>query len=251
MRIVIGIPARLGSTRLPGKPLMPILGMSMIEHVFQRCRLAKNIDDIFIACCDQEIEFEATKFGCKAIMTSRDISRPGLRVAKACESLNLNDNDIVVVVQGDEPLIYPEMIDIAVKPLLDDPNVKLLTLIANANEKEWLDENEVKVVIDKNKDILFMSRSPIPSNTRNRVGNRFKQVAIMPFRKKFLIDFQNMNSMPLEISESVELLRALEHGVKVKTADSSKYKTVAVDTKKDLEVVEEIMRNDKYFQLYR
>ena len=143
-------------------------------------------------------------------MTDKNISRPGLRVASACENMTLKDDDIVVVVQGDEPLLHPDMIDIAVEPLINDKNVKLLTLISEANEIEWKDKNEVKVTIDKNNDILMMSRSPIPSNYWDIIGPRYKQVAIMPFRKKFLIDFQNIKPTSLELAEQVELMRAVE-----------------------------------------
>ena len=251
MKVLIGIPARLGSSRFPGKPLKKIIDMPMIEHVYKRCQFANEINDIFVACCDEELEDVVKKFGGRAIMTPKNISRPGLRVAEACKNLNLDDNDIIVVVQGDEPLIHPEMIDLAVAPLIEDSNIKLLTLVADASEEEWLDPNEVKVVIDKNEDILFMTRSPIPSNTRHRLGPRLKQVAIMPFRKKFLLEFQTMKSMPLEIAESIELLRALEHNIKVRTAKSSAYKTISVDTEFDRIEAEEKMKYDKLFRDYR
>ena len=141
MKIIIGIPARMGASRLPGKPLANILGKPMIEHVFRRSMLAKSVDGVFIAACDEEVKSVVNGFGGTVIMTDRDIMRPGLRVASACEQLNLDDNDIIVVVQGDEPLLHPDMIDIAVQPLIDDPNIKLLTMIAEANEAEW---NEFK-----------------------------------------------------------------------------------------------------------
>ena len=141
MKVHIGIPARMGSSRFPGKPLKKILGKSMIEHVYRRSMLAKNIDSVFVATCDTEIMDTVRKFGGNSYMTDKDIIRPGLRVASACEQINMNDDDIVVVVQGDEPLLHPEMIDIAVKPLIEDKNIQLLTLIANANETEWKDNN--------------------------------------------------------------------------------------------------------------
>lgn len=248
-KVVVGIPARMGASRFPGKPLKKILGMPMVEHVYKRCRLAKNIDDLFVAACDDEIRDVVKGFGGSVYMTHPDIARPGLRVAEACKQMNLADDDIVVVVQGDEPLVHPGMIDLAVEPLLKDANVQLLTLVAEANEREWLDTNEVKVVTDLNHDILYMTRSPVPSNTRNLIGPRLKQVAIMPFRKKFLLDFQNMAEAPLEIAESVELLRALEHGVKVRTA-LSRYNTVSVDTEADLKEAEEVMKNDEIYKMY-
>ena len=251
MKVVVGIPARMGSSRFPGKPLVKILGMPMLEHVYRRCALAETIDDLFVATCDEEIKEAVEAFGGRAIMTRKDISRPGLRVAEAVKELDLDDDDIVVVVQGDEPLVYPGMIDLAVQPLLDDPDGKLLTLVAEANEQEWQDPNEVKMVMDKNGNALFMTRAPVPTNTRNRIGPRFKQVAIMPFRKKFLLDFQAMEPMPLEVAESVELLRALEHGVTLKTADSTAFKTVSVDTEPDRQEAEKCMKTDPVYPKYK
>lgn len=250
MKIIIGIPARMGASRLPGKPLANILGKPMIEHVFRRSMLAKSVDSVFIAACDEEVKSVVSGFGGTVIMTDRDIMRPGLRVASACEQLNLDDNDIIVVVQGDEPLLHPDMIDIAVQPLIDDPNIKLLTMIAKANEAEWNDRNEVKVTIDINKDILMMSRAPIPSNFWNIEGPRYKQVAIMPFRKKFLIDFQSMPPTSLELAEQVELMRAVEAGVKVKTALSI-FDTVSVDTELDRQEAERAMLLDPIYSLYK
>lgn len=249
MKIVIGIPVRMGSTRYPGKPLKEICGMPMVEHVYKRCQFAKNVDGIFVAACDEEIKNVVEEFGGKVYMTPPEIPRPGLRVAEVCKQMDLADDDIVVVVQGDEPLVHPGMIDCAVEPLLKDSSVQCLTLVADANEVEWNDPNEIKVIVDLNEDILYMSRSPIPSNTRNRVTQRLKQVAIMPFRKKFLLDFQQMSMTPFEIAESVELLRAVEHGIKVRTAKSN-YQTVSVDTEPDRVEAEGKMKDDEYFKQY-
>jgi 3-deoxy-manno-octulosonate cytidylyltransferase (CMP-KDO synthetase) len=249
MRVVIGIPARMGSSRFPGKPLAKILGIPMIEHVYKRCQLAESIDDLFVAACDDEIRDVVRGFGGKVFMTDKEIPRPGLRVAEACRQQEIADDDIVVVVQGDEPLIHPEMINLAAAPLVKDPSIQLLTLVAAANETEWLDPNEVKIVTDLRADILYMTRTPIPSNTRDRIGPRLKQVAVMPFRKKFLLEFQDMTPTPLEIAESIELLRAVEHGVKVRTA-LSHYTSISVDTERDRQEAEEIMEKDEFYARY-
>lgn len=249
MQVVVGIPVRMGSSRFPGKPLAKILGLPMVEHVYKRCQLAKNINDLFVAACDEEIRQTVLGFNGQVLMTPKEISRPGLRVAEACKQLPLQDDDIVVVVQGDEPLVHPGMIDLAVEPMLSDPKIQVITLVAEANETEWLDLNEVKVVTDLNGDILYMTRSPIPSNTRNRIGPRLKQVAIMPFRKKFLLDFQEMTPTPLEIAESIELLRAVEHGIKVRAVKSS-YQTISVDTEPDRQEAEAAMQRDELYPLY-
>jgi len=239
----------MGSSRFPGKPLAKILGMPMVEHVYKRCQLAESIDDLFIATCDDEIRDAVLSFGGKVFMTDKEIQRPALRVAEACRQQKIADDDIVVVVQGDEPLLHPSMINLAVTPLLADPGIQLLTLVAEANETEWRDPNEVKVVTDLRGDILYMTRAPIPSNTRDRIGPRLKQVAVMPFRKKFLLEFQEMIPTPLEIAESIELLRAVEHGVKVRTA-LSHYVSVSVDTEHDRQEAEAIMAKDKFYLQY-
>jgi 3-deoxy-manno-octulosonate cytidylyltransferase (CMP-KDO synthetase) len=249
MKVVVGIPVRMGASRFPGKPLAKILNMPMVEHVYKRCLLAENVDDVFIAACDEEIKQVVEGFGGKVFMTPREIARPGLRVAEACRQQNFADDDIIVVVQGDEPLVHPGMIDIAVAPMLKDPAIQLITMVADANEVEWLDVNEVKVVTDENDDILYMSRAPIPTNTRDRIGPRLKQVAIMPFRKKFLLDFQEMSPTPLEIAESIELLRAVEHRVKVK-AVKSPFRTVSVDTEPDRAEAEILMKKDEFYPKY-
>jgi len=251
MSVVVGIPARMGSSRLPGKPLKKIMGMTMIEHVYRRCQMAKHVDYMFVATCDEEIKDEVESFNGNVYMTRSDIERPGLRVAEASKQQSFSADDIIVVVQGDEPLLHPEMIDLAVKPLMTDPEVQVLTLIAEMTEDEWHDPNEVKVTIDKYSDVLYMTRSPIPSNTRNRIGPRFKQVAIMPFRQAFLLEFQRLLPMPLEVAESIELLRALEHGIKVRTANSSAYDSMSVDTEADRTEAERLMVADPLFDLYR
>lgn len=249
MKVVIGIPARMGSSRFPGKPLARILGMPMVEHVYRRSQFAKRADDVFVATCDDEIFDAVQGFGGKVFMTGKDIQRPALRIAEACKAQSLADDDIVVVVQGDEPLVHPEMIDLAVDALLADPSLDIGTLVAPANEREWLDTNEVKVVANTKGEILFMSRSPIPSNTRGRVGPRLKQVAILPFRKKFLLDFEQLAPTPLEIAESVEFLRAVEHGVRV-AAIRSPFSNVSVDTEADRQEAEAAMRKDEIWSRY-
>ena len=136
MKIIVGIPVRMGSTRFPGKPLCDILGMSMIEHCYRRCSLSKYATDLFIAACDDEIKEAAEIFGARVIMTDPNISRPGLRVATAAEKLDLEEEDIVVVVQGDEPLVHPNMIDIAIQPLLKEDNIYVTNLCAELSDEE-------------------------------------------------------------------------------------------------------------------
>lgn len=249
MKIVVGIPARMGSTRFPGKPLCDILGKPMIEHVYKRSALAKSVTDVFIAACDEEIKAAVEGFGGKVLMTPKEISRPGLRVAEACKQLDLADDDIVVVVQGDEPLVHPEMIERAVAPLLQDQSLFCVNLAKDMTEEEWLDPNEIHVVTDEKMNALYMSRSPIPSNTRNRLGPRIKQVCIMPFTKKNLFAFQEMSATPLEVAESIEMLRAIEHGLTVRMVKTD-FNSKSVDNENDRQQVEKIMINDEIYKQF-
>ena len=247
-KVVVGIPVRMGSTRFPGKPLCDILGKPMIEHVYKRCALSKHVDQVFIAACDEEIKKAAEAFDADVYMTPREIPRPGLRVAEACKQIeNLQDNDIVVVVQGDEPLVRPEMIDAAIEPLLNDPEVFCSNLTAELDEEGWKDPNEIKVVTDLKMNATFMSRSPIPSNTRNRIGPRLKQVCIMPFTKKNLLDFESMVQTPNEVAESIEMLRAIEHGHKVRMVKTN-FISKSVDNDDDRRAVEALMKEDDIYQ---
>ena len=251
MKIVIGIPVRMGSTRFPGKPLCDILGKTMIEHCYQRCALSKYATDLFVAACDAEIQKKVESFGGQVIMTDPDISRPGLRVAAAAEQLQLDDNDIVVVVQGDEPLVHPDMIDLAVQPLLDEQDIFVSNLCAKLSEKEWVDPGEIKVVCDLEMNAMYMSRSPMPSiDHEEQRTTWWKQVCIMPFRWHFMKKFNHdLKATPLELQESIEMIRALQHGYKVRMVPSS-YLSKSVDTDEDRQKVEEIMKTDEVYQKY-
>jgi len=251
-KVIIGIPARMGSTRFPGKPLMPILGMPMLCHVYNRCQLSTYANEVIIAACDDEIKTTIEAIGGTVIMTDPNISRPGLRVAEAAKSLSLDDDDIVVVVQGDEPLVHPKMIDLAIEPLLKEKDILVSNLsLEIQSDKEWQDPNEIKVVTDLNNNALYMSRSPIPSTAHEeKRGPRLKQVCIMPFRWHFLKTFNKLSPTPLELAESIEMIRAIQHGYKVRIV-ASPYLSKSVDTQNDLIEVERIMKSDEIWPKYK
>ena len=251
MKIVVGMPARMSSSRFPGKPLCDILGKSMIEHCYRRCSLSNYATDLFVATCDREIQKVVENFGCKVIMTDPDIQRPSLRVASAAETLNLNDEDIVVVVQGDEPLVHPDMIDLAVQPLLDDKEIFVSNLCTNLSEKERLDPGEIKVVCDLKMNAIYMSRSPIPSTDHEeKKAVWWKQVCIMPFKWHFMKKFnRELKPTPLELQESIEMIRAIQYGYKVRMVPSP-YISKSVDTEIDRKYVEKLMKNDLIFNKY-
>jgi len=252
MKIVVGIPARMGSFRYPGKPLCDILGHTMVKHCFKRCALSNNVTDLFVAACDNEIQKEVESFGGQVIMTNPDISRPGLRVASAAEQLNLDDDDIVIVVQGDEPLVHPNMIDLAVQPLLEERDLYVSNLCKKIFVEEWNDPSEIKVVCDLQMNAMYMSRSPIPSIMHEEERSIWwKQVCIMPFRWHFMKKFNHvLKPSPLELQESIEMIRALQHGYKVRMVPSP-YLSKSVDTEADRIEVEQIMKTDKVFHKYK
>ena len=186
MNIVGIIPARLASSRFPNKPLAKILGIPMIGHVYLRCRMCKALSEVYVATCDKEVVEYIESIGGKAIMTADTHERASDRTAEALLKIEKETGkrvDIVVMIQGDEPMVTPEMITNAVKPLIDDNSIKVSNLMANLKTKEeHEDANEVKIVVDKNNYALYFSREPIPSRKKG-VENvpMLKQVCIIPF----------------------------------------------------------------------
>jgi 3-deoxy-manno-octulosonate cytidylyltransferase (CMP-KDO synthetase) len=240
------------STRFPGKPLCDILGKTMIEHCYRRCSLSKYKTDLFVAACDKEIQDVVVGFGGNVIMTNPIIQRPGLRVAEAAETLNLDDDDIVVVVQGDEPLVHPDMIDLAIQPLLNEKDVYVSNLTAELNQDEWRDPGEIKVVCDLKMNAIYMSRAPMPSiDHEEQRAKWYKQVCIMPFRWHFMKKFNHeLEPTPLELQESIEMIRAIQHGYKVRMVPST-YISKSVDTDLDRIQVEKLMFSDPVYPLYK
>ena len=239
MNILALIPARMGSTRFPGKPMVDILGKPMIGHVYENVQKNELITEMAVATCDEEIFDYIELIGGRAIMTSTKHERASDRCAEALLIIEEEDNikfDIVVMVQGDEPMVHPNMITEAVKPLINNPE-KLITNLLGLikDEKEFQDRNTIKVVCDQNSNALYFSREPIPTNNNSNKAMG-KQVPIIPFRRDFLIKYNNMVQTPLEIAESIDMLRVLEHGLDI-TMVPTAYETYAVDTPADLEKV--------------
>lgn len=249
-RIVAVIPARMGSTRFPGKPLAPILGLPMIEHVYRRTAMCTFLSDVFVATCDPEIRAATQAFGGKAIMTSAAHQRASDRVAEAAEELAA---DVVVMVQGDEPMTHPDMVETAVSPFrADERGVACVNLMARIRTRdEFEDRNTIKVVTDLSGCALYMSREPIPSE---RLGDfdvvpAFKQVCVIPFTGEALKRFAKLPPTPLEEAESIDMLRFMEHGFKVKMVETTS-PTHAVDTPEDLKRVEDLLRQDPLTRTY-
>jgi len=243
MKIVGMIPARMGSSRFPGKPLAMLRGRPMIEHVALRTALSHSLAEVYVATCDDEIAEVVTAFGGRAVMTSDRHERASDRIAEAITHI---DADIVVMIQGDEPMVHPGMIDESVAPMLVDSSIPCVNLTAPIEtEEEFLSPNSIKVVMKGNGDALYMSREPIPTRFKNDFKSlpAWKQVCIMPFRRDALFHFTQLSPTPLEIAESIDMNRFLEHGVPVRMVRTL-FTSQAVDTPQDLALVERLMADD-------
>ena len=248
MKIIAVIPARMASSRFPGKPLVPILGLPMIEHVRRRVALSKLFSDVVVATCDKEIENVVISSGGKAIMTSKKHERCTDRIAEAAEKL---EAEIIVLVQGDEPLVMPDMFNSLIEPLVEYNHLYCVNMMGEiANEKELYNQNIVKVVFDVNENAMFFSREPIPSSKLYSSSfTKYKQLGIIAFRKDFLLKFTKLSPTPMEIIESIDMLRILENGFSVRMVKSDIF-IVGVDTPEDLKRVEKIMEHDPIFTKY-
>lgn len=254
MNIVAIIPARMGSSRYPGKPLADIHGVPMVGHVAFRTAMCKRLTATYIATCDDVIMQYAEKAGLNAVMTKDTYTRCTDRTAEAMlhieKALGITI-DIVVMVQGDEPMVTPEMIDAAIEPMLQDPTLKVVNLMADlANETEFEDPSEVKVVTDLHGNALYFSREPIPSRKKGVLHVPMKkQVCIIPFRREYLLEFNSLPETPLEIIESVDMMRILENGEKVRMVPITE-RTLSVDTPEDHARVIAMMEKDTLRKQY-
>lgn len=253
---IIGvIPARMGSYRFPGKPLAKILGIPMVGHVYHRSKMSKLLEEVYIATCDKEIADYADSIGAKWIITKDTHERASDRTAEAMLKIEEKTGekiDIVVMIQGDEPMIVPEMIDLAVRPFLDDSSIEVVNLMAPIRSaEEYNDPNCPKVVINRDNFALYFSREPIPSRKKWKEGNFpiYKQVCIIPFTRNFLLEFNALEPSPLERIESIDMNRCLEYDHKVKMV-YEEFETYCVDTPQDLEKVEKLMLNDPFVKQY-
>jgi len=245
MKILALIPARMGSSRFPGKPMASILDKPMIGHVYERVAKSPMLSMTAVATCDQEIFDYIESIGGTAVMTADTYERASDRCAEALLKLEKTNNtryDIVVMVQGDEPMTHPDMIEEAVQPMLDDPAIQVTNLLGKIKDiAEFEDRNCIKVVCDLNGNAMYFSREAIP--TRCKVDNipMGKQVCIIPFRRDYLIEYTKLAPTPLEIVESVDMMRILEHGMKVRMVPTL-HDTQAVDTPADLQKVAGLMQ---------
>ncbi len=231
MKIIGVIPARFGSERLPGKPLMDIGGKPLIQRVYEEASRVKKIEKILVATDDERILNRVSEFGGEAILTSPECASGSDRVAEVVRKINC---DIVVNIQGDELFFEPGMVEEIIDALIKDRNVRVSTACVRIkNPEEIQNKNTVKVVFDKNNFALYFSRTSIPF-FRGGEGQYFKHMGFYAFRKSFLLDFTGWGETFLEKAEKLEQLRILENGYRIKIIESP-FDSLGIDTVEDLE----------------
>lgn len=244
MKVIGVIPARYGATRFEGKLLANLMGKPVLQHVWERAKKSKVLDELLIACDDKRIMDKAKTFGAKAILTSPDHTCGSERIMEAVKDRKV---DIVVNIQGDEPLIHFSIIDDLATALLKDETVSVATVIKKIDhEKEFNNPNIVKVVLDGKGCALYFSRSPIPFNRAKlsaKETNYYKHLGIYAYRKKFLMGFKELPVSRLEKIEQLEQLRVLEAGYKIKTVETTR-QTVGIDVREDLFAAEELLKKE-------
>lgn len=242
------IPARYGSTRFEGKVLADLGGKPVIQHVYERAKQAKLLDDLIVACDDERVKNAVVKFGAKAVMTSADQPTGTDRLTEVANPLDVK---VVVNIQGDEPFVQPTMIDQIVLALLNNNSKAVMATVIKRieDEKELYDPNCVKVIVDKDGNAMYFSRNFIPFvRDREALGPRsiveaitfYKHIGLYGYTKDFLFTFKNLPKSRLEEAEKLEQLRALEHGYKIKTI-VTKFDTVGIDTPEDLARAKELL----------
>ncbi len=241
MKTIAVIPARMGSSRFPGKPLKKILDLPMVEHVRRRALLCESIDEVLVATCDQEIFDFVKKSGGKAVMTSDKHERCTDRVQEAVEKISA---DIVVVLQGDEPLLVTSMIDNLILPFKKNIDLLCTNLLSVIKDPVDLEDHDiVKAVLNQKSEILFFSRAAIPYRRVKTDCPLYRQTGFSAFRRFFLEKFSKLAPTQLEITESIDFMRILEHGYSILgiVCDQT---TVGVDRLEDIAIVEDILKND-------
>jgi 3-deoxy-manno-octulosonate cytidylyltransferase (CMP-KDO synthetase) len=237
MKILCVIPARYASTRLWGKPLADIAGKPMIQRVYERACLAKRPSEVLVATDDKRVYDAMQACGGKVMMTSADHPTGTDRLAEVAGAYP--DVDLIINVQGDEPLIEPKVIDDLAAAFDTDEELHMATVMTTMGKEEQAEPGNVKVVTDKNGYALYFSRSVMPYPRVDTGVPVYKHIGIYAYKRDFLLQYAKMEPTPLEKTESLEQLRALENGYKIKVITTD-FKFVGVDTAKDLEIVNQI-----------
>jgi 3-deoxy-manno-octulosonate cytidylyltransferase (CMP-KDO synthetase) len=248
------VPARMASSRFPGKPLHPLCGMPMVEHVFRRAALFPGWTGLWLATCDAEIAALGEGRGWPVLLTSDRHTRALDRVAEAAERCGerLADDDVVVCVQGDEPMLHPDMIAAAVQPLVDDGEVPCTVLAMEiVDEAQFRDPDTVKIVHDRYGDVLYTSRAPVPHCTRFTPALGARRIyGIFAFRWYFLRIFTGMSESPLELAESCDSNRICDNGFRQRIAPYPFRPSFSVDSPRDAVRVEATLQSDPLWGQY-
>jgi len=239
MKILCVIPARYASTRLPGKPLADIVGKPMIQHVYERSAQATIPQQVVVATDDEKVFQAVQQFGGKVVMTSSEHQTGTDRLAEVASKYA--EVDVIINVQGDEPLIDPKVIDELAQEFLNDTALQMASVMSIMDTEDYQNPNVVKVVTDLNNNALYFSRSLLPYPRVAGKANVYKHIGIYAYKKDFLLKFAKLEPTPLEQSESLEQLRALENGYKIKMI-KTKSKFIGVDSIEDLQTVNELLR---------
>ena len=239
MKILCVIPARYASTRLPGTPLADIVGKPMIQHVYERSAQATIPQQVVVATDDEKVFQAVQQFGGKVVMTSSEHQTGTDRLAEVASKYA--EVDVIINVQGDEPLIDPKVIDELTQEFLNDTALQMASVMSIMDTEDYQNPNAVKVVTDLNNNALYFSRSLLPYPRVAGKANVYKHIGIYAYKKDFLLKFAKLEPTPLEQSESLEQLRALENGYKIKMI-KTKSKFIGVDSIEDLQTVNELLR---------
>lgn len=256
MKTIGVIPARMAASRFPGKPLYPIHGRAMVEHVYLRARMYRAWDRLVLAICDEEIERFATDRSIPVVMTGSHHTRALDRVAEAVERLGepVAETDIVVCVQGDEPMMRPDMIEAVVSPLLANPSIPCTVLAMHVTEESiWLNPDTVKLIHNASGEVLYTSRAPIP-HCRGKFSADLEArriYGIFAFRWQYLRAFTNHPETRLERLEACDSNRILDMPFRQHAAPYPYVESFSVDSLEDLKLVEKHMVSDQYWELYK
>lgn len=242
MRVIGVIPSRFGAKRFPGKPLALIAGVPMIVRVIRQVKKANRLTDVWVATDDKRIAETAEKAGAKAVMTPSNLPSGTDRIAYAVRTVKA---DIVVNIQGDEPVMPPAAIDAVVKVLQDDPKVLMSTVVIPLSDvRKWKNPNVVKAVLASNNNVLYFSRAPIPHPRDGGLPKAYQHMGLYGYRPAWLQLMASLKPTPLERIEKLEQLRAMENGVVIRAA-VQRYESIAVDVPADVKKVERHLKKKK------
>jgi len=255
MKILGIIPARMASSRFPGKPMKKIHGIPMIGHCYHRSIMSKSLEECYVATPDKEIFDYINSINGKVVMTSDKHEMCNERVFEAVDNIENSTNnkkfDIIVNIQGDLPMIFPSMIDNLIEPLLKNKEVTNTTMVDEiTNSDDFLDRNRVKVLMTQNNDAILFTREPVPSQFKYKEQfKKYKHVAIRAYRRDVFDQIKKLSITPIEKIEAIDDLRLIENGIKIRIT-FTKELTETVDTPEDLTKVINMMDDDKLISQY-